>query len=316
MTARDQFKIRDLHCFVQTVEHKSLSKAAHILRQHQPRVSSALRRLEEAFNDILFITDQREMKLTPTGQKVYAMARTILENHQDALREIQNDKEGLKGRVTIATPSGFGSLWLIPQLKTFAQQHPDIEVHVILNDHDQKNFQALNKADIGILTFEPSHRAGIHHELLCKYELGFYASKSYLEECGTPTKVSDLDHHRLISWSDVPYGMEKKFNKHLLAGRTPNNPRKSVLRVEVSQLMKAAILNDMGIGGVIASIFCDRDPQLQRIHFEDNVELTSTPHTKYLAYSKSILNSRKYTTVIEWLRQASQREGLSQIEEK
>ena len=75
--------------FYTVAREGSVTKAAEVLRLAQPTLSGQIRKLEESFEEKLFLREGRNLALTDTGRLVYRYAEEIFslgQEMQDALR--------------------------------------------------------------------------------------------------------------------------------------------------------------------------------------------------------------------------------------
>lgn len=117
-----------LKAFEAAARHLSFTRAGAELFLSQSAVSRQIQQLETQLGLPLFIRRTRALLLTEAGQRYYRDVSQAL--HQ--LREAGANLAAVRGDrvITVTTAMTFASLWLVPQLADFQQQHPDIAVHV------------------------------------------------------------------------------------------------------------------------------------------------------------------------------------------
>lgn len=79
------FELADLKLFIHVAESTSLTKASRLAHLSLPAVSSRIKSLESQFETALLYRNSRGVELTPSGQRLYEHARTIMRD-VDALR--------------------------------------------------------------------------------------------------------------------------------------------------------------------------------------------------------------------------------------
>ena len=84
----------------------------------------------------------------------------------------------------------FGSTWLARQLGDFLDEYPDINVQLVLADHDVD--LAKREADVAI-RFHPPFQAELMQKPLFPIRHYLCASAEYLERHGVPQTVADLE---------------------------------------------------------------------------------------------------------------------------
>jgi LysR family glycine cleavage system transcriptional activator len=117
-----------LKAFEAAARHLSFTRAGNELFLSQSAVSRQIQQLETQLGLPLFIRRTRALLLTEAGQRYYRDVSQAL--HQ--LREAGANLTAVRGDrvITVTTAMTFASLWLVPQLADFQQQHPEIAVHV------------------------------------------------------------------------------------------------------------------------------------------------------------------------------------------
>ncbi len=97
--------IRQLRCFLATVEEGSLSAAALKLQLAQPSLSQSVAKLEEELDVQLLIRTPRGVTPTESGQALANHARAILEALALAEQDVRHFGGEPKGVVSIGLPS-------------------------------------------------------------------------------------------------------------------------------------------------------------------------------------------------------------------
>src|SRR5258708_7366724 len=72
------FRMNDLHNFMTVSESKTMREAALKLGITQPALSESMKRLESDLKEILLYRAKTGTTLTPTGEVVYAKARSAI----------------------------------------------------------------------------------------------------------------------------------------------------------------------------------------------------------------------------------------------
>lgn len=117
-----------IRTFEAAARHLSFTRAAAELYVTQSAVSRAVKALEDHLGVALFQRRHRALLLTDAGQTLYRAAADAIQQLRAAQREIL--RAGEDPRVTVTTTLSFASLWLIPRLPEFREQHPDVEVRI------------------------------------------------------------------------------------------------------------------------------------------------------------------------------------------
>ncbi len=113
-------------------EKRSVSRAARALGVSQPRVSTALGRLREYFNDPLFVRTSRGMEPTPRALALVPSAREALDRIQKGMVETQRfDPATTPDTFSIAL-SDVGEIVFLPQLlRAFGELAPNASLRSV-----------------------------------------------------------------------------------------------------------------------------------------------------------------------------------------
>ena len=124
----------ELQIFVAILDAGSLSGAARRLRRSAPAVTRALAALEERVGTRLVERTTRRLAPTEAGLRLAEMARRVLADDDDAVRE--DDKAPLRGRLRITVPAVFWRRHLAPAMIDFLDLHPALQVELVFNDRN------------------------------------------------------------------------------------------------------------------------------------------------------------------------------------
>jgi len=124
--------LEQLRAFDAVARHLSFSAAAEDLHLTQSAVSRQIKALEDELGASLFQRGTRRVALSADGHTLLLAVGASLERIDAAVRQIRQ----AKGRrsVSLSTFASFASLWLIPKLHSFQQQHPDIDIRISAGD--------------------------------------------------------------------------------------------------------------------------------------------------------------------------------------
>lgn len=121
-----------LRAFEAVARLLSFRAAAEELHLTQSAISRQIQALEQEIGCSLFQRGTRSVALTSDGAVLLACVPGVLDRLDATVRQIRQSR----GRrvVTVSTFASFASLWLIPRLEAFQQEHPDIDIRVSAHD--------------------------------------------------------------------------------------------------------------------------------------------------------------------------------------
>jgi len=129
--------LRALQCFESVARLNSFSKAAESLNVTQSAVSHQVRLLEEYLGETLFHRQGRSFSLTDIGEHYFEEVGNSLAEISNASQIIRHGKSG---NIRLALYSSVAVNWLIPRLKDFHKQYPEIELTLnMVGDHPDYN---------------------------------------------------------------------------------------------------------------------------------------------------------------------------------
>ncbi|MCR5771327.1 MAG: LysR family transcriptional regulator [Butyrivibrio sp.] len=161
-------ELRHIRYFLAVVEEGSFTKAAEMLCIAQPPLSRQIRDLEEELNTKLFVRKARGLTLTESGERFLQYARRIKQLSDQSVEDIINMKDGLTGRLYLATVEGRAPELLATWISDFKKDNPLVEYEVWNGNSDdviKRVHSGLN--EIGIITL-PYDEEGLDGRLIYK----------------------------------------------------------------------------------------------------------------------------------------------------
>jgi DNA-binding transcriptional LysR family regulator len=117
-----------LRSFEAAARHLSFTRAAGELFLTQSAVSRQIQQIEASLGVPLFERHHRALELTEAGRIMQRAVVDCLERLRDATTRVR--AASVARQVAITCTPGFASLWLIPRLARFTQQHPAVDVRI------------------------------------------------------------------------------------------------------------------------------------------------------------------------------------------
>lgn len=129
--------VKQLQNVIAVIEKGSLGKAAATLNMSQPALTKSIQRLEERLGVPLFHRDSKGMRTTVYGDALRPHAQGIAASIDQAIREIESMRTGLRGTVKIAAGPLMTSEILSKAIIALMRDHPLIRVniHTAIGDH-------------------------------------------------------------------------------------------------------------------------------------------------------------------------------------
>ena len=123
-----------MEVFVRVVQAGSFSAAARALDLTPSAVSKQIGRLEDRLGARLMNRTTRQLSLTEVGAGYYERASRILADIAEAERAVADLHGAPRGTLRLNLPHFFGRRYVVPLIPDFVAAHPEVRIHVTLND--------------------------------------------------------------------------------------------------------------------------------------------------------------------------------------
>lgn len=233
-------RLAAMETFVYVVETGSFSAAARRLNIGQPAVSKTIAQLEKRLAVSLLLRSTRGLTPTEAGLAFFERARRAIDEANEADNAARGSASGLSGNLRISAAVTFGRLHVVPQLGPFLEQHPQLNIDLMLDDRN------INLVEEGIdvaLRMGPLSDSSLTARKIADCRRVVLGTPAYFSRHGEPCCPTDLDQHQGIvynlsggaTWT-FTQGSEQQ--TQTLTGR---------LRVSAAEGLRAAVLADQGL---------------------------------------------------------------------
>lgn len=235
--------LEDLYYFFKLVRDGSIPAAAKNLGVNRTTILHAIYRLEGKLNKKLLILKKTGPVLTEQGKGVYndiVDHYTALESKLGSLS--QSIKMSGHNELKIITTTGASSLLIMPAIKKFLDDYPDVLVSMETVD-GEVDFKGTT-ADVGILP-TVKDRTEVTMNPIFAVHTALYASEEYLAKHGTPKTTDDLKNHKTIGYYLHNAGYKGDVDWHLKHA-SPENVRlrtNSLIAVQYAAKLGMGIIN-------------------------------------------------------------------------
>ncbi|MXW91747.1 MAG: LysR family transcriptional regulator [Rhodospirillaceae bacterium] len=283
-----------LRVFLAVAEAGSFTHAGDTLHLSQSAVSRQIGALEESLNAALFNRHARGLVLTEQGELLYRNVREMAGRLNETEALIAESKQKPEGPLVVTAPTGLGSSWLTPRIGEFLKRYPDIDVSLLLADSDLD--LGMREADVAIRITEPTQPDLIRRSLMTIHN-HVYGSTDYVRRHGMPKTPSDLDNHRLITFTDhPPVPAIVNADWILKAGANGARLRTPALRVNSVYGVYRAVRSGVGLA-LLPDYLVDGNANLVRVLSE-----TDGPAiTAYFVYPETLRKSARVAVFRDFL---------------
>jgi LysR family glycine cleavage system transcriptional activator len=126
---RRRIPLNAVRAFEAAARHQSLVRAADELCVTPTAVSHQIRLLEDFLQFKLFLRKNSRLELTPESRMCLEHLTSALDTIDDALNMLRKPKEA-RDRLMVGASASVASLWLMPRLKGFVRQAPEVDVSI------------------------------------------------------------------------------------------------------------------------------------------------------------------------------------------
>lgn len=196
MARLDTNRTGEMEVFVRVVELGGFSPAARAARMTPSAVSKLIARLEARLGARLLNRSTRQLQLTPEGCVFYERATRILADLEDAER-VAGVGEQAVGRVRVSTSASYFNHILAPALPAFLALHPGVSLDLVQTDAVVDLLS--ERTDLAIRA-GPLKSSSLVARKLGETALIIVAAPAYLERCGEPRSVADLERHNRLGF--------------------------------------------------------------------------------------------------------------------
>jgi DNA-binding transcriptional LysR family regulator len=193
-------RLEAMSVIVAVTETGSFSAASRRLGMPVATVSRKVADLETRLRAELFQRSSRRMTLTDAGRDYVEACRRIMEQVDDAERQVSGEYRSPKGELAVTTPWGLGHTHLLPLAVEFLKCFPEIDLRLLLTDRVVDTVEEGIDAAVRIGSLPESSmiatRIGSIRVVVC-------ASPAYLAERGRPQTPDQLRDYDCIAINPV-----------------------------------------------------------------------------------------------------------------
>lgn len=275
--------------FEAAARHESFTKAAQELSLTQGAICRQIASLEDFLSVELFRRSRRGVKLTEAGLSYSRRVATQL----DAVERDTLSVMGHTGAnvIELAVVPTFGTQWLLPRLKDFQQQHPEVTVN--LTNRTRPFLFADTEFDAAIYFGDADWSGTESHKLMGENPMPVCSPALLDGRKGlTPEEIAELP---LLQQTTRPYAWRQWFNaQNLNIARDLTGPR-----YELFSMLAQAAMHDMGIA-LIPPFLIQRELTEKRLVVANRNALSSIK-AYYLMIPERKVESASLRAFRDWL---------------
>ena len=186
--------LNDYLYFVHVVEKRGFAAAGRAINIPKSRLSRHIQQLEDRLGARLIQRSSRQFIVTDVGEAFYRHARAALDEVEAAEAAVRNRAETLSGTVRLSCSVGVAQFAVGQVVSDFLTENPEVKIV------EQVTNQPVNLLEAGIDIAIRGHTGTLPDSSLIQARLAgvewhLFASPSYLERSGSPTRPEELSGH-------------------------------------------------------------------------------------------------------------------------
>lgn len=184
----------------------------------QPSVTVHIRLLEESLGVVLFQRNKNRVSLTEEGKLFKKETDKLLQQLEKSVESVYSFAQGYRKKWTLAISPLMAETVLPYLLKSFTNQHPDLELVVRVEESEKiEKLVETGEVNAGISAIQPMSRL-LHSEIVYKDQLVFVVpNDAYDDESGPVFSAEAMlrshylfTHHHPVFWDELLVKMSLK----------------------------------------------------------------------------------------------------------
>ena len=195
-----QDRLDALTIFAAVAEQQSFAEAARHLSRSPASVTRAVAALEERLQTRLFNRTTRSVALTDAGARYLESCRRFLATYDELEAVNLSERAQPRGWINVTAPTMFGRLHVLPIVRSFLGEYPQVDVRMLLLDRVVSLVDEGLDLGVRIGQLPDSSlravRVGQVRRVVC-------AAPQYIARHGVPITPRDLGSHTVVACTAV-----------------------------------------------------------------------------------------------------------------
>ena len=196
-------RLTEMEAFATVVDQGGFTDATKKMGISKSAVSKHISSLEARFGARLLNRTTRRVSPTEIGLAYYDRARRVLSDGGEADALVASMQSAPAGLLRLSVATDFGVNHLSPILGDFLQQFPDITVNMVLNN---RYVELISEGFDMAIRMGDLEDSSLRARKLTETQMRMIAAPSYFEKHGRPTRLDDLNSHKLLHYSNQASG--------------------------------------------------------------------------------------------------------------
>lgn len=227
----------------QVARLRTVSAAAQALGIHRVTVIRHIDVLESVLGEKLFLRNMTGYTPTESGWELMRVAQATEDQFEQLGAQLKAQAQLKAGQLVLTSLPVVAPL-IMPALNAFTQRYPDVLLRHIASARTLK--LEKGEAHVAVRTSPSPEEPENVVQPLTQFEIGLFASKSYIDRMGAPSSKADLAAHRFVALDDANHANSAKFYLEWLDELAPTAT--IVFRSTNLSCIEQAIREGVGIG--------------------------------------------------------------------
>lgn len=236
--------LNDILVFLAIVDSGSIVAGGQAMGLTRSAAGKAVARLEDRLGVRLLNRTTRTLNLTGEGRIFYDHGLQIVGAIEDAEASVTQQGGKPKGLLRLTVPDAFGRLVVLPLIKRYLADWPDIQVEVSFSDRVADLFE--EGFDLAVRIGVTSSDNRLVSRVVAKYRALLCAAPPYLAERGEPNSIDQLSRHDCLFFSSR--AQKQSWRLRDAANGWTKVHGQSRLRLDSGEAIRDAALAGLGIG--------------------------------------------------------------------
>lgn len=287
-------RLTEMEAFATVVDQGGFTDAAKKMGISKSAVSKHISSLEARLGARLLNRTTRRVSPTEIGLAYYDRARRVLSDAGEADALVASMQSAPAGLLRLSVATDFGVNHLSPILGDFLQQFPDITVNMVLNN---RYVELISEGFDMAIRMGDLEDSSLRARKLTETQMRMIAAPSYFEKHGRPTRLDDLNSHKLLHYSNQASGNAWKIT-------APSGEERQIrsagwLSVNDGQSLLNACIAGLGIAYLPSFLYANAMEQVQVVDIMPDLPIERTGI--YAVYPPGRFTQPKVRAFIDFL---------------
>jgi LysR family hydrogen peroxide-inducible transcriptional activator len=194
--------LRDLKYLVAVAEHRHFGKAADACHVSQPTLSTQIKKLEEELGVVLLERTNRQVMLTPVGERIVAQAQRVLREVDDLVHTAEEFRDPFGGEFRLGLIPTVAPYLLPKILGPIRKTFPNLKIR-LTEGQTAVISERLRAGDLdAVILALPLEEENVVEAELYREPFYFAASKNHPKAGKREVALSDLEQEQVLLLED------------------------------------------------------------------------------------------------------------------